>query len=71
MHNICINTHKYAFGGTWGVPPGTPGNAKGCQGGFLIDFRSFWGPFLEPSGTLWGSLSVFQAIKYGKGDQKM
>ena len=44
--------HVGSLGGTWGVPPDTLGHAKGRPGGFLIDFWSFWGPFLEPLGTL-------------------
>ena len=40
--------HVGSLGGTWGVPPDTLGHAKGRPGGFLIDFGSFWGPFLEP-----------------------
>ena len=59
------------LGGTWGVPPDTPGHAKECRGEFLTNFGSFWGPFLEPLGALWGPLSALQAIKYGKGDPKM
>ena len=30
--------HFGRLGGTWGVAPDTPGDAKGCPGGFLIDF---------------------------------
>ena len=42
--------HVGSLGGTWGVPPDTLGHAKGRPGAFLIDFGSFWGPFLEPFG---------------------
>ena len=63
--------HLGCLGGTWGVPPDTPGHAKECRGEFLTNFGSFWGSFLEPLGALWDPLSALQAIKYGKGDQKM
>ena len=58
-------------GGTWGVPPDTPGDAKECRSGFLTNFHSFWGPFLEALGALWDPLSALQATKYGKGDPKL
>ena len=63
--------HLGCLGGTWGVPPDTPGHAKECRGGFLTNFRSFWGPFLEALGALWDPRSALQAIKYGKADVKM
>ena len=42
--------HVGSLGGTWGVPPDTPGHAKSRPGGFMIDFESFWGPCLEAFG---------------------
>ena len=66
MRKICINMHKNAC---WeprrhlGVPPDTLGHAKGHPGGFLIDFESFWGPFLEPFGDPWASVGRYLGVK--------
>ena len=64
MHLGCLR-------GTWRVPPDTPGHAECCPGGILMNFHSFWGPFLEALGALWDPRSALQAIKYGKADVKM
>ena len=52
---ICINMrkyaqHKYAFGGTWGVPPDTPRHAKGAR----VDFWSIFGHLGVPFWSPWG-----------------
>ena len=46
--------HFEKLGGTWRVPPETPGDDKRRLGGFLIDFWSFWDLFWSP----WGSFEA-------------